>query len=410
MRLKSITVIAVLLLVIASLLVAGCTTSTTNQTTTPSTAERLPTYPFKRLWYSSIFGGVKCEPNGPQYGQRVIPTDGSGTTTWYSCAGVPSVVSTGTSNQQGYLVTNGYHIVFHISAYMAKNYTKELSTRGAGNTEMDLFKKTYVDLANKLGLKWWADISDIMSSQDILTYQTPGYDSPYYTPASGIASSYEALFGPAFDFIEHNCSTGFQGYVFENAYQNGVQWLHDRTPYCVSEEDWSAFGGWFTNFPETDNRGVNLLRGTKSDGTEFVATPLQRIGLLDELSVEIYRPTFYTAWSNYLPTVTAAYPNLPIVINVDQVCADMQWANGAPLETGRDSGWWAPAGVGEPNHRCAAEEAAAIQQITSIYNILGKPFSGMNCQFYHAVYPVNGPTYPDITWFLQWADTLHVTS
>ncbi len=132
------------------------------------------------------------------------------------------------SNQLQYMVQNGWDMELGPTSYMLSSYPRELATLGAGHTQMDAFKNTYVALMDKTGMKWWLEISDVMDDQSILTYQTPGYDSPYYKPASGMATSYESSFGAALDFIEHNCSTNFQGYTFEQAYTNGVMWLHNR--------------------------------------------------------------------------------------------------------------------------------------------------------------------------------------
>jgi hypothetical protein len=259
---------------------------------------------------------------------------------------------------------------------------------------------------DKLGIKWWLGIDLIMVDESMLTYRTPGQDSAYYTATGGMATSYEALCGPAFDFIEHQCGTNFQGYMFEQAYSNGVQWLHDRTPYCVSEKNWD---GW--RYTNDDNRGVNTLLGTKPDGTDILYTPLQRIGMLDELVIEIYygNGVQFDNWAQALPQVRAAFPNLPIVLNVDQVCASEGWNNGAPVETGADAGWWAPQGLGEPN-RCYTEQLWALQKIYRMEEINGKPFDGIVYNFWHGAFPESGGSAPDVTWFLQFADTLYVTN
>jgi hypothetical protein len=227
-----------------------------------------------------------------------------------------------------------------------------------------------------------------------------------------MATSYESEFGPAIDFIEHNCSANFQGYTFEQAYSNGVMWLHNRTKYCVSEKNWDAWG-----WPNTDSRGVNTLMGTTPNGTNILYTPLQRIGMLDELVIEIYSGdgVMFNYWAQALPQVRAAYPNLPIVLNVDQVSASEGWTGGTPpvgkpVETGTDSGWWAPQGLGEPNNRSYTEQLWALQRINRLEEINGKPFDGLIYNFYHSVFPAGGSSYPDITWFLQWADTLYVTN
>jgi hypothetical protein len=284
---------------------------------------------------------------------------------------------------------------------MLYSYPKELATLGAGHTQMDDFKNTYVALMDKYHIKWWLEISDAMDAQSLLTYQTPGYDSVHFKPASGMVRSYESSLGAAFDFIEHNCSANFQGYSFEQAYTNGVTWLHNRTKYSVSEKDWS---GWHDNL---DSRGVNVLMGTNADGTDIspMPTPLQRVGMLNELVVEIFKQQFFADWSAFLPQVRAAYPNLPIVLNVDQVCANEKWSNGAPYENGTDLGWWAPQGLGEPNNRCYTEQQGALGRINSLYETNGKPFDGMIYNFLWSAFPEGGSNVPDITWYLQWADT-----
>jgi hypothetical protein len=402
MKLRPITAIIVLSLVVASLMSYALIITqkpATAPITTPTT-KILPTYPNKRLNYGELFGRVSCEPGWP-YNVKSVPTDGSGSTTFFDCNGNAVNYQTGTSNQLKYMVQNGWGMELYITDYMMISYPTELATLGPGHTQMDAFKNTYVSLMDKLGMKWWLECSDMTSNQSLLTYRTPGYDSPYYKPASGMATSYESSFGPALDFIEHNCSTNFQGYTFEQAYTNGVMWLHNRTNYGVSEKDWS---GWRDN---NDDRGVNVLMGTNPDGTDIspMPTPLQRVGLLDELVVEIFDEHFFNDWSVFLPKVRAAYPDLPIVLNVDQVCAGEKWSNGTPFESGTDLGWWAPQGAGEPNDRCHTEQLGALQRIHHLYEINGKPFDGMIYNFAGAEFPEGGSSVPDITWFLQWADT-----
>jgi hypothetical protein len=404
MQLKPIAVIVVFSLIVASLtsftLIITQKPATT-PTTTP-TIKILLTYPNKRLNYGELFGRVSCEPGWP-YSVKFLPTDGSGSTTYYDCSGNAVNYPTGTSNQLQYMVQNGWDMELCPTSYMLSSYPRELATLGAGHTQMDAFENTYVTLMDKLGMKWWLECSDMMNDQSILTYKTPGYDSPYYKPASGMATSYESSFGPALDFIEHNCSKNFQGYTFEQAYTNGVVWLHNRTDYSVSEKDWS---GWNNN---KDSRGVNVLMGTNPDGTDIspMPTPLQRVGLLDEVVVELFNQQFFADWATFLPQVRAAYPNMPIVLNVDQVCAGEKWSNGVPVESGTDLGWWAPQGAGEPNNRCYTEQLGALQRIYRLYEINGKPFDGMVYNFVHSAYPEGGDSYPDVTWFLQWADTIY---
>ena len=362
-------------------------------------------HPNKRLNYGQHFGRVSCEP-GWTSGIKFLPTDGSGNTTFYDCNGTVVKYPTGTSNQLQYMIENGWGLELCPTAYMLYSYPKELATLGAGHTQMDDFKNTYVALMDKYGIKWWLELSYVMNAQSMLTYQTPGYDSVHYTPTSGKATSYESSFGAALDFIEHNCSTNFQGYTFEQSYTNGLMWLHNRTNYSVSEKNWD---GWKDN---KDYHGVNVLMGTNSNGTDIspMPTPLQRVGLLDELIVEIFNQEMFDNWSTFLPQVRAAYPDLPIVLNVDQVCAGEKWSSGAPVESGTDLGWWAPQGAGEPNNRCYTEQLGALQRIHRLYEINGEPFDGMIYNFMWSAFPEGGSSVPDVTWFLQWADTLHVSS
>ena len=386
------------LAVIVTLLVAVCA-NTIMPSKSSGTAVNVPSYPNKRLQYP-VFGRVSCEP-GWQYGVKFLPTNGSGSITFYDCRGNAVEYPTGTSNQLQYLVENGWGLELCPTAYMLYSYPKELTTLGPGHTEMDDFKNTYVALMDKYNIKWWLDISDAMNAQDLLTYQTPGYDSSFYKPASGMATSYESSFGAALDFIEHYCNKNFQGYSFEQAYTNGVIWLHNRTHYSVSEKDWN---GWQNNL---DSRGVNVLMGTNANGTDInpMPTPLQRVGLLNELVIEIFNQQFFTDWSAFLPQVRAAYPNLPIVLNVDQVCANEKWKDGTPYESGTDLGWWAPQGLGEPNNRCYTEQQGALYRINSLREINGKPFDGIIYNFMLSAFPESGSSAPDINWFLQWADT-----
>jgi hypothetical protein len=394
--------IILVLVVAASLLVTGYASTTTPS---KSSSAAVPAYPNKRLQYP-LFGRVSCEP-GWQYGVKFLPTNGSGSITFYDCNGNAVNYPSGTSNQLQYLTENGWGMVLSPTAYMLYSYPKEVATFGAGHTQMDDFKNTYVALMDKYKIRWWLDLSDIMANESLLTYQTPGYSSVHYKPASGMATSYESAFGAALDFIEQNCSANFQGYSFEQAYTNGVIWLHNRTYYTVSEKDWS---GWHN---ETDSRGVNVLMGTNPDGTDIspMPTPLQRVGMLNELVVEIFKEQFFADWSSFLPQVRAAYPNLPIILNVDQVCANEKWSNGAPYESGTDLGWWAPQGAGEPNNRCYTEQQGALDRINSLYEINGKPFDGLIYNFASSAFPEGGSGVPDITWFLQWADATlsHVT-
>ena len=292
------------------------------------------------------------------------------------------------------------HVVY------AVQLSTELATLGPGHTQMDAFKNTYVALMDKYHVKWWLEISDMMSDQSKLTYQTPGYDSKYYSPTSGMAKSYESVFGPALDFIDHNCSTNFQGYSFEQAYTNGVVWLHNRTKYSVSEKDWS---GWNNN---KDSRGVNVLMGTNPNGTDIspMPTPLQRVGLLNEVVVELFQPAVLYRLGHVLAPGEGRVSQLANSNERRPSVRSRSVENGAPVGSGNDSGWWVLQGVGEPNNRCHEEELGALQRIYRMEEINAKPFDGMIYNFVVSAYPEGGPGVPDITWFLQWADRLYITN
>jgi hypothetical protein len=404
MQWKPIAVIVVLSLFAASLTVIITQKPSTAPTTTP-------TYPYKLLNYGPLFGRVSCEP-GWTYGTQFLPTDGSGSYTPVDCSGNTTTVSTGASNQLAYMTNNSWGVELTPTAQMIESYPSELATLGPGHTEMDTFRNVYASYMDQHHIKWWLGIDLIMDDESVLTYQTPGYNSTHYTPASGMATSYEAEFGPAFDFIEHNCSANFQGYMFEQAYTNGVIWLHNRTKYAVVEKSWDCW-----RYTNADDRGVNTLMGTTANGSNILYTPLQRIGMLDGLIIEIYsgNGAMFDNWQQALPQVRAAYPNLPLILNVDQVAASEGWTGGTPpvgkpVETGTDSGWWAPQGLGEPNNRSYTEQLWALQRIYRLEEINGKPFDGIIYNFYHNAFPESGPGDPDVTWFLQFADTLYVTN
>ena len=206
MQLKPIAVIVVLSLIVASLTLIITQKPPMAPTTTP-------TYADKRLNYGQLFGRVSCEP-GLSYGANSLPTNGSGSYIVTACSGNNITVATGTSNQLAYMTNNRWGVLLSPTAYMIESYPTELATLGPGHTQLDTFKNVYVNYMDQHHIKWWLGIDLVMADESVLTYQTPGYNSTNYTPASGMAKSYESEFGPAFDFIEHNCSANFQGYTF----------------------------------------------------------------------------------------------------------------------------------------------------------------------------------------------------
>ena len=357
-------------------------------------------YPNKRLNYS-VFGIVACCDDWP-WDHHWLPTDGSGTSTCQDCSGNVFTYDTGTSDELHYMIDNNWGFEFGLMEHSFLVYPTELATLGAGHTQMDEFKRVYIDgLTDLYGIPWWIENGGMMAPASA-TYQTPGTDNVHYTPGSGMISSYETAYGAAIDFLESNCGTNFQGYSFESGWTNAVKWLSQRTRYCVSEKDWSFFTGNTLN-------GVNELMGTNTDGTDIspMPTPLQRIGLLDELIVEIFSPMMFTTWNVELPTVKSAYPNLPIVFNVDEVCRGMQWNDTTDQENDSPEwadNWWAQWGVGQPGHRCFAERRHALQQINWLSEQYG-PFDGMIYNMVSPCAPINVGL-PDLTWHLQWCDTL----
>ena len=77
---KKVAVI-VAVLVITSLCIAGCTTMTTPSKSSGAVGATVN----KRLQYP-VFGRVSCEPEWT-YGIKFLPTDGSGSTSFYDCNG-----------------------------------------------------------------------------------------------------------------------------------------------------------------------------------------------------------------------------------------------------------------------------------------------------------------------------------
>jgi hypothetical protein len=372
------------------------------------------TYPQKKLNYGQVFGRVSCEPWSQTgawgYGIKFLPTDGSGRLTITNCDGTTVSYPTGTSNQLKYLKDNNWGISLGITQYTMYQYPEELKTLGAGHTQMDEFKRFYMDYCEAHGIKYWLEIAEIMNDQSrAWTYRTPPTDMSWYTPPTGLATSYEARIGSAIDFMEQNAGPNFQGYTFEQCFENGLKWLRSKTKYAISQKNWDGF---YNNL--TDDRQHNVLMSTNPDGSDVVpmVTPLQHIGELDELIIEIYMPEeayFVDRWINLLPRLLALYPNLPIVLNIDQLCIDTGWTGGtppvgSPTETGTDHAYWAPAGVGQPSNRCATEKQYAINRINKLRNALGKPFDGMCYNFLWSAFPQSGASRPDVTWFLQWAD------
>ena len=349
-------------------------------------------YPHKVYNYGPDFGRVACEAGFP-WGILLRPTDGTGKTSWAGCDGVLSDTGTGTSNVQKYMQDHHWDLELGVTDWMMSQYPTELASKGAGNTQMDRFKSYYVDRLNALGIKWWIGAELIMDNQSVFNYQSQ-------------PSAYEARYGQAMAFCE--ALPGFQGYIIENMYENGLLWLHPR-PGCVSQRSWDGFGGYYTNFPPTDHSGVNVLRYTDASGKEQVHTALQHIGLLDELVVEFaFDAQTYEAWLNYIATVRDALPDLPIMVNVDMLCIGTKWSGtplaGTPTDTaGADVGYWLqPQGSGYPN-RCEAEKTACVQKLTAVKDKRGIPYDGINYCFFHSAYPYD-KQYPDIQFFLEFAD------
>ena len=378
------------------------------------------TYPQKKFNGGQCFGRISCEPYSQTgawgYGINFLPSDGSTNITFASCNGTPVTYPALGSNLKGFMLNNNWGFELGITQYTMYSYPAELVTLGAGYTQMDKFKSVYMDYCEANGIKYWIELAEIMNDQNLSwTWRTPGTTQSWYTPpaqgghAIPFAASYEARIGAAIDFIEANAGPNFQGYSFESCFQNGLEWLRGKTSYAISEKNWNCF---YHNWIDAGG-GISMLDSTNaSDGSTVTptVTALQHISLLDELIIEIYDSdtTPYSQlnmWVAAVPSVVAAYPNLPIVLNVDQVCAGAGWANGAPVETGTDYGYWAPTGVGEPSNRIATEEAYAMTKITALHNALGKQFAGMCYNSYIGMGPYGGNSVPPAEWFLQWAET-----
>lgn len=367
-----------------------------------------PTLPAKRFSYGALWGATSYS----QWGSHYIPTDGSGTTpyTLYANSSPPynpysAEMTSGTSNQQAYLTgtnrtSSTWEVLLFVDTNAAFAYPTELQTLGAGNTQLDDWKRTYVDLFDSLGINWVAQIAVLMSDTRF-TWQTPGYDASYYT---GTPSSYEAALGPVLDFLESSaCNTHFIGYTFEGIHTNALQWLHDRTNYWIIGET----SNW-TDLDYTSSH-VPFLNGTDSGGNALnpQPTPLDRCALLDELSLEFYLAYQFLEVLEFIPQVATEYPDLPIGLNIDHVCraATVDGTNSSPYSSSWT--WWVWPGVGQPTNRCYWEKLGCLQRV----NLLRENFGAFDVMTYMtggSTYPQGGPNTFDLTWFLDWFDTLYI--
>ena len=373
---------------------------------------KLPTYPHKRCTFGETWGRTSCEPN---FSTLIceVPTNGSGRCACRDCNGTLESHPSLTSNAIAYMQTHNWGIELLPTTYMFEQYPAELATKGAGNTAMDLFKTIYIDgITDKYNIPWWLNMSAFMANWSEFTYQTPCYTSSFYKPATGMQPSYDAAYGKALTFILNNCAKNLQGIEVESIYTNGLTWLREATNVSISQKYWN------TGFNDWDSHYVPILNGTdQTTGKDLNPQPtaMQHLALLDELVMEVYinvtKQPFFDSWVNGLPAIKAAYPNLPVVMNADCICAWSQWdwTNNVEIETGTDNGWWAPQGAGEPSSRCYTERLGALQMINRLRELNGGAFSAVCWNGYRALYPYSGQSYPDLSWHLDFVESMNLT-
>lgn len=334
---------------------------------------------------------TQCTPSW-EWGTHWDFSDGSGTLHFKGCDGSTLSMNSGTDNTIGYLMgdnPSGTKYVVQCEADYTSllNYAADVATLGEGNTRLDDWKAFYVDLFDSLGLKWLLGISTVTGGYGIdqyaapgyigrVTYRTPGYDAEWYTPADATyCSSYESLLGPGFDFIESECSENFIGYQMESEYTNYLQWLHDRTDYWITVKDWT---GW-TN--TKDNSNVSYMTGTDEDGNDLdpVPTVQDRFALVDEISIEIFYPSYVPLMLNWQQQAIDYDPNMPIDFNVDMICRSID--NNAVDVYNPYNNWWVTQGVGQPANRCWWERLGAMQ----LYNYFHERFGAYDAMTYNLV-------------------------
>jgi hypothetical protein len=304
-------------------------------------------------------------------------------------------MSTGSSDILSYLKKNNWDVVLAPTSYEYEN-PNHASSR-SGYTIIQDFIDTYVNVMDNKGIKWWLEVTPASSDTDSFTYQTS-------------ASTYESAVGPFLTNIENNHSTNFQGYMFELAYESFVEWLGARTSFTVSNKD-------FTGFADTtmmDTNSTNVLKLPNGSN----ASIQRRLSYLDEVMVEMLWSPFTEDWITGLPVILGYYPNMPITLNLDEVCRTDTWTStymgtplsGLPVEGTTDTDWWYDSAVADS---CWAERQCALQRCHQIYEVLvgltGQPFQGMCYDFAAPVFPDMGASSPDIQWFLQFADSFNFT-
>lgn len=348
-----------------------------------------------------------------------MPTDGSGYI--YPLNPYPSgpddkaTIASGASNDLQYIIDHGWDYLILLDPVSCYNYQADYNMEthpltgeyGPGNTRLDDWIATYVDFFNAHGIKWWCEIDiqmaagsgyvigspPVMTGLDVaIDWNMPPTYKTWYAPGAGYPTSYEDMLGPAIDRIEQE--SGLQGYTFESAFQNGVQWLRDKTDHCISQKDWCAY----TN--ETGGiSNVNVLQGTDANGNPVVATQAERIALLDEIVFEYFENAYQTSMIEFIQLAQGA--GKKVMMNIDVVGDNIN----AALEDIGDwnDHFWGDPGVGQPNNRAWYEHVYFLQRSGQLCQQLG-PFDGIIWNGYDSIWPLDDA--PDLGYHLKFCDTM----
>ena len=378
----------------------------------------MPVYPNKRVNGGNVGYTQSC-PLWP-WVTHILPTDGSGYI--YPMNPYPSgpddrtAIESGASNDLQYIIDHGWDYLILLDPVSGYNYQADYDMvthpptgeYGPGNTRLDDWIATYIDFFNAHGIKWWCEIDIqmvagegyVIGSPPVTTgldvaidWNMPPTDKSWYRPGTGYPTSYENMLGPAIDRIEHE--SGLQGYTFEMAFQNGVQWLHDKTNRCISQKDWSCY--------VNETGGIsnsNALQGTDADGNAVVATPAERVALLDEIVFEYFKNVYQTSMIEFIQLAQGA--GKKVMMNIDVVGNDV---NAALEDYGNWAGdhFWGDPGVGQPNNRAWYERVYFLQRSDQLYQQLG-PFDGIIWNAYDSLWPLADA--PDIAYHLKFCDTM----
>ena len=305
---------------------------------------------------------------GSSTGVHGHPTDSSGTYKFTNCPSTwPAAYTVGqksfTSNQLDYLkgTTNPsgtpYTVMVNMDWKAAYNYTNganDLATYGAGNTRLDDWINFHVYGKDRsgntnylnwpgfesLGMQWmimmdWLyqywDYTEV--SNGAVDQYTPETENAYYLASShysaGQATSYEGTYGAAFDHIEANCGTKFQGYTHEAVYSNGLVWLYNRTPYWVMVKD---YGGWTWDSATYGQRVV--WNSATPTVTDWHVSNSPKFNYVDEIVIEVMYAGMPAAMIAWISDRNTYHPTVKLGFNIDS-----QWNGGSGV------GYWAPKAV-----------------------------------------------------------------